>query len=301
MLLVLTITLPLFVLILAGYASARGRLVDAAGVRGLTGFVYYFSLPLTLFHLMATAPVAERFDGAFVGAYLAAALLLGAAGVALARRRHGDRLDAQAVQGMAASFGNLVFIALPIAIELYGPGAALPVLLLLLVENGVIMPLAIVLIELARSAPGRAWHAPAAAGRAVVRNPVIMSVAAGASVALVGVPLPSLLDGVVNFVKGANVPCALFALGASLAVMPRPARLRDTGALVLLKLGAYPAVVYLLMMNLAAVRRGRTPGTGIPAGSRGGGAGGPPPRAPRNRRPGDLYWKRRDHRRWRSW
>lgn len=253
MLLVFTTTLPLFVLILAGYASARGRLIDAAGVRGLTGFVYYFSLPLTLFHMMATAPVAERFDGAYVGAYFVAALLMYAAAVAVARWRLRQRLDEQAVQGMAASFGNLVFIALPIAIELYGPAAALPVLLLLLVENGVMMPLTIVLIELARSPPGRAWRAPAAAGRAIVRNPVIMSVAAGAAVALVGVPLPSLLDGIVNFVKGANVPCALFALGATLAVMPRGERLRETGALVLLKLAAYPAVVYVLMTHVVAV------------------------------------------------
>ncbi|MCL4801669.1 MAG: AEC family transporter [Burkholderiales bacterium] len=253
MLLVFTTTLPLFVLILAGYASARARLIDAAGVRGLTGFVYYFSLPLTLFHMMATAQVVERFDGAFVGAYLAAALLMCATGVAIARWILRHRLDEQAVQGMAASFGNLVFIALPIAIELYGPGAALPVLLLLLVENGVIMPLAIVLIELARSGPGTAWRAPAAAGRAIVRNPVIMSVAAGAAVALFGVRLPSLLDGIVNFVKGANVPCALFALGATLAVMPRGERLRESGALVLLKLAMFPAVVYLLMTHAVSV------------------------------------------------
>lgn len=253
MLLVFTTTLPLFVLILAGYVSARRGLIDQGGIRGLTGFVFYFTLPLTLFHMMATAPVAERFDSAFVGAYLFAALALQAAGIAIARWGFGHRLDEQAVQGMAASFGNLVFIALPIALELFGEAAALPILLLLLVENGVILPLTIALIELARSERGPAWRAPAVAGLAIVRNPVIMSVLAGAAVALAGLSLPDLLDGVVKFVKGANVPCALFALGATLATMPRGERLREAGALVVLKLAAYPAMVYALLTYVVTV------------------------------------------------
>jgi predicted permease len=253
MLLVFTTTLPLFVLILAGYVSARRGLIDAGGIRGLTGFVFYFSLPLTLFHSMATAPVAERFDGAYVAAYLVAALVMCATGIAIARWGFRHRLDEQAIQGMAVSFGNLVFIALPIALELYGDAAALPILLLLLVENGVILPLTVVLLELARSERGRAWRAPAAAGRAVVRNPVIMSVLAGAAVALAGLSLPDLLDGIVKFVKGANVPCALFALGATLATMPRGERLHETGAMVLLKLAAYPALVYVLLTYVVTV------------------------------------------------
>lgn len=253
MLLVFTTTLPLFVLILAGYVSARRGLIDQGGIRGLTGFVFYFTLPLTLFHMMATAPVAERFDSAFVGAYLFAALALQAAGIAIARWGFGHRLDEQAVQGMAASFGNLVFIALPIALELFGEAAALPILLLLLVENGVILPLTIALIELARSERGPAWRAPGVAGLAIVRNPVIMSVLAGAAVALAGLSLPDLLDGVVKFVKGANVPCALFALGATLATMPRGERLREAGALVVLKLAAYPAMVYALLTYVVTV------------------------------------------------
>jgi len=267
MLLVFTTTLPLFVLILAGYVSARRGLIDQGGIRGLTGFVFYFTLPLTLFHMMATAPVAERFDSAFVGAYLFAALALQAAGIAIARWGFGHRLDEQAVQGMAASFGNLVFIALPIALELFGEAAALPILLLLLVENGVILPLTIALLELARSERGPAWRAPAVAGLAIVRNPVIMSVLAGAAVALAGLSLPDLLDGVVKFVKGANVPCALFALGATLATMPRGERLREADALVVLKLAAYPAMVYVrsdLARDRGALRSDADGGQRVP-------------------------------------
>lgn len=55
--LILTITLPIFVLIFAGYVSARRGLIDQGGIRGLTGFVFYFALPLMLFHNLATAPV----------------------------------------------------------------------------------------------------------------------------------------------------------------------------------------------------------------------------------------------------
>jgi malonate transporter len=85
---------------------------------------------------------------------------------------------------------------------------------------------------------------------AILRNPVVMSVLAGAATALLGVTLPALLDGLVLLVRGANVPCALFALGATLAGLPLAERLRETGFMVALKLLVYPALVFGVMTLL---------------------------------------------------
>ncbi len=249
MLLILTVTLPLFFLILAGYVAARRALIDQPAIRGLTGFVYYFTLPLMLFHNMATAPLAENFDARFVLAYLAAGMCIHLSGMAAARWGFGCRLAESAIQGIAVSFGNTVFIALPIAIEIFGPDAALPMALLIAIESGVIMPFTVGLLEVERSGPGRsARRAAVTALRAILRNPVVMSVLLGALVALLEIELPSLLDGIVKLVRGANVPCALFALGATLAGLPLTERLRETGLMVGLKLFAYPALVFALTL-----------------------------------------------------
>ena len=56
MIVAITITLPLFCLILAGYIAAKRELITVPGIAGLNGFVFYFGLPLILFFDMATAP-----------------------------------------------------------------------------------------------------------------------------------------------------------------------------------------------------------------------------------------------------
>lgn len=244
MLLILTVTLPLFVLILAGYLSAWRGLIDRPGIKGINGFVFYFALPLTLFHAMATAPLARAFDARFVLTYLACAVAVHLTGMAIARWVFRRSIGEQGIQGIAASFGNLVFIALPIATALFGPAASLPLALLVTIENGIVMPFTVSLLEIDKGAKGNLRHAVWAAVQAILRNPVVMSVLTGAVVGLMEAPLPALFNGLVLVVSGATVPCALFALGATLAGLPVSERLRETGTMVALKLFAYPLLVF---------------------------------------------------------
>jgi malonate transporter and related proteins len=236
-----------FILILAGYVSARRGLMQKPGIKGLNDFVFYFSLPLMLFHGMATAPLAEAFDVRFVLLYLACAVTVHLSGMAIARWGFRRSIGEQGIQGIAASFGNLMFIALPIAVALFGQAATLPVALLVTIESGIIMPFTVSLLEIDRGAKGNLRQAVLAAVQAVLRNPVVMSVLTGAAVGLLGVPLPSLFDGLVKVVSGATVPCALFALGASLAGLPISERLRETSTMVALKLFVYPLLVFGVM------------------------------------------------------
>lgn len=228
-------------------------MIDKPGIKGLNGFVFYFTLPLMLFHNMATAPLRENFDGSFVLACLAAAVIVHLIGMATARWVFKRSLKEQAIQGIACSFGNSVFIALPIATDLFGPDAALPMALLITIENGIIMPFTVALIEIDRVDRRQLWRVPITALTAVLRNPVVMSVLLGSAVALIGVDLPSLLDGLVVLVKGATVPCALFAMGATLAGLPLSERVSETSVLVALKLFAYPFFMYFAMALLPDV------------------------------------------------
>jgi predicted permease len=151
-------------------------MIDKPGIQGLNGFVFYFTLPLMLFHNMATAPLRENFDVSFVLACLAAAIIVHLIGMATARWVFKRSLKEQAIQGIACSFGNSVFIALPIATDLFGPDAALPMALLITIENGIIMPFTVALIEIDRVDRRQLWRVPITALAAVLRNPVVMSV-----------------------------------------------------------------------------------------------------------------------------
>jgi len=250
MLLLLTITLPIFAVILSGYLTAWRGLIDAAGIKGLTGFVYYFALPLMLFHLFANAPVAERFDGGFVLVYFAVGLCVHLTGLFTARWLFDCRWSEQAIHGLAVTFGNVVFIGLPVATGLFGEAANLPVLLAITIENGVLMPLTVALLEIDRAGSGAIARAAFVALKGILRNPVIMPVLLGAAVALLGFKIPAALDELIKLVRGATVPCALFALGATLAGLPLTERFRETGFMVVMKLFVYPALIFVAMRVL---------------------------------------------------
>jgi malonate transporter len=183
---IVTVLLPLFCLMLAGWFAARRQLVDRGGIAGLNGFVFYFALPLMLFHNVAQAPLGEHVDGAYMVAYLLPGLTINLVAVAIARWFWGRGLGGQAVHGIAATFGNSVFIALPLSLELFGPRAALPMTSLIAVENGLLLPLAVAMLELDRPVPGMRRQALRAALLAILRNPVVMSVLAGGSCREVG-------------------------------------------------------------------------------------------------------------------
>ena len=242
---IFTVSLPIFFLIFLGFAAARRNMLDAPGARGLSIFVFYFALPLLLFRTMARAPLAEEFDWRFIAAYLGAGSLLFLAVATLSRLFFGCRLGQQALQCMAAIFGNVVFIALPIVTAAFGPAAALPVALLITFDNIFFISLTIGILEFDRSGMGGLGRLPRATALAVLRNPVVMAVLLGAATALLGVSIPAPVDAVARLLGAAAVPCALFSLGATLAKVPISDRLPETGFMVAAKLLLHPAAVWL--------------------------------------------------------
>ena len=247
MILVLTVTIPIFVVILAGYIAARRGIMGRESIKAFTTFVFYICLPLLLFHNLANAPVADQLRGDYVLAYLSAGLLSFAIGYAVARTIFNCTVAEQIVQGLAVSFGHTVFMTIPIGFALFGEVSVVPIALLISVEMVVIVPLAIVLLEIGNEERSSLVAVSRTALRAIFYNPIVPSILLGGGVAIMGVELPAALTGLVKLVQGATVPCALFAIGASLAGLSFSERLRETGFTAAGKLLLYPFLVFVFM------------------------------------------------------
>lgn len=242
---VLSITLPLFLVIAVGYLAQRAALFPAPALKGLTTFVFYFALPALLFRTMLAAPLKDAFAADFVLAYVLAGAFAFLAGAGIAAWSFRLDLGDAAIQGMAATFGNVVFIALPIVATTFGPAATQQVAVLLVFENAMLIPGAIVLLELARRQPAAFWRLAARLLGRLASNPVILAVATGASANLAGLDLPEAIDAMARLLGAAAVPGALFALGATLASQPLASRLPETGFMAATKLFLHPAAVYV--------------------------------------------------------
>lgn len=205
-------TLPFFGLIGLGWAAGRARVFPPEATAWLTKFVFYFALSAMLFRFTATLPLEELFDAAFFAAYLAGSALVWALAFGVAKLRRRPMAEA-AMEAHTAMTGNTGFLGVPMLVVLLGPKAAGPVLMVLAADLIVFSSLITMLVTTARH--GRLALAPLALG--LVKNPMIVSMAAGLIWAGLHLPMPAPLQEFTTLLGAAATPGALFAIGASLA------------------------------------------------------------------------------------
>lgn len=243
-------TLPFFAIIALGFAAAKRGFFSEEATGYLTRFVFYFALSAMLFRFAANLSFAEVFDLQFVLAYLVGslAIYLVATGVAMAR---GVGVEKAAVEAQCAVIGNVGFLGVPMLALLLGEAAVGPVMMVLAVDLIVFGSLIVLIITGARD--GRmSPRILGALGLGLLKNPMIVSITLGLLWSAMAWPIPAPLNEFVGILGGAATPCALFAIGASLAGK-NAERLTVAGWLSFCKLALHPAAVAMTALFLFEV------------------------------------------------
>ncbi|MFB9149010.1 AEC family transporter [Roseovarius ramblicola] len=233
-------TLPFFLVIGLGYGAGRSGFFSAEGTRWLTRFVFYFALSAMLFRFSANLSLAEVLDWRLVAAYLSATFVVYLLATLVAMLR-GLGVETAAIEAQCAVIGNVGFLGVPMLAMLMGEAAIGPVMLVLAVDLMVFGSLVVILITGARD--GR--MSPAilrSIGGGLIRNPMIVSIAAGFAWSALGLPIPDPMNAFLALLGGAATPGALFAIGASLAEKSAE-RPHVAGWLSFCKLVLHPAAV----------------------------------------------------------
>jgi predicted permease len=206
---------PFFLLIGTGYGAAASGLFRGEAVVHLTKFVFYFALTAMLFGFASTLEFGAIFDARLALAYLipTAALYLLVTVVAL---RRGTGVAEAAVEAQCGVIGNVGFLGLPMLVILLGPEAAAPIILMLSIDLIVFGSLIVAVIVGSREGRLR-WSIVTRVLGGLMRNPMIMSIAAGLLWSFFALPVPGPAEEFLDLLGGAATPCALFAIGASLA------------------------------------------------------------------------------------
>jgi malonate transporter len=235
-------TLPFFALIGVGYLAGRTRFFSEEATAYLTRFVFYFALSGMLFGFAANLDVAAIFSWPFVFAYLSGtgAIWLVVATVALARGTSREEAVFEAHTGV---IGNVGFLGIPMLSLLLGPEAVGPVLLVLAVDLIVFSSLLTMAVTGLRAGRVNARTFGILA-LGLAKNPMIVSVILGILWGATGLALPGPVNEFMTLLGAAATPCALFAIGASLA--GRSAERVEVAAwLSFAKLALHPAAVAL--------------------------------------------------------
>ena len=213
---VLAVTIPVFLVIAAGYAATRAGLMDAAQVDGLMAFTQRFAIPALLFLAMARLDLREGFDVRLLAAYYSGSLVTFAAGMAGAAWWLGrGREDAVAI-GFAAMFANTVLLGLPIAERAYGAASLGPNYAIIALHAAFCYLVGIAAMEVVRAGGRGLASGLRAVATGMARNGLMIGVALGLAANLTGLPLPGPVDEGISLVAAAALPAALFALGGIL-------------------------------------------------------------------------------------
>ena len=252
MLAILLKTLPFFAVIGLGYGAGRVRFFSTEATAYLTKFVFYFALSAMLFGFAANLDLGDVFSWAFVWAYfLASAVVWGiVAGVALLR---GAKPEVAVFEAHTGIIGNVGFLGIPMLTLLLGPAAVGPVLLVLAVDLVVFSSVLTLLVVGLRE--GRmSWGIFRVLGMGLLKNPMIVSVVLGMAWGATGWALPVPVNEFMTMLGAAATPCALFAIGASLAGRSAE-RLEVAAWLSFAKLVLHPAAVALAALVIFPVER----------------------------------------------
>jgi malonate transporter and related proteins len=232
--------LPFFAVIGLGYLAVRARFFSEEATVYLTRFVFYFALSAMLFGFAASLDVGAIFSWPFVFAYLLATTVvwLLVAGVAVWRGTSREEAVFEAHTGV---IGNVGFLGIPMLALLLGPEAVGPVLLVLAVDLIVFSSILTMAITGLRAGRVSA-RTFGILGLGLAKNPMIVSVILGILWGATSLALPGPVHEFMTLLGAAATPCALFAIGASLAGRSAE-RLEVAAWLSLSKLVLHPAAV----------------------------------------------------------
>jgi predicted permease len=147
---------------------------------------------------------------------------------------------------MGAGFSNTVLLGIPIIITAFGPEASLPIFLIIAFHGPTLMPLTTALIQMGKGTEVSLVGQIRSVAVELFRNPIIMGLLLGLLANLTHLTLPAAADRFLELLGTAAVPCALFAMGASMASYPLMGDVPPALCLVLVKLVVHPLVVWIL-------------------------------------------------------
>ncbi len=241
---VINVLLPIFGLILAGYACRRtNRLGDTAAAE-LNRFVVWLCLPALLFESTATASWHQIWQPGFVAVSVISTMSIFAATVLYRSYRSLPLADAS-IDGLGAAYANTGYIGIPLCVLVLGDDGLVPALIATLVVVCVLFAIAVVCVEIGLQQEKTVGAAVGQVAIALAKNPLVVAPVAGGLWAVSGVPLFEPAAKFLHMLGLATTPCALVSLGAFLAKRQH----RQEGGvplLVALKLLVQPAIAWCL-------------------------------------------------------
>lgn len=249
--LILSVTVPIYLLIGVGWLLVRSGLFQKTEMRVLGRLVVMLCLPALVFTALSQRSLAEVLHPSYLLAYAVGSVTAQGSMLLWQLKVRGRPLDEAALRGLGVSCSNSGFAGFPMVQQLLGPVAGVAMALNMVVENLLIIPTALALADSASQSGGSFWRRLLDSLKGLLRNPLIWAILSGGACALIGWKPPEPVARTIELLSRASAPLALLMIGGTLAGLPlRPGLLGEVAQVMFGKLILMPAAVFGMLCLL---------------------------------------------------
>ncbi len=246
---IIGLALPFFGLIFLGYGCGRFVRLPEEGLAWLTFFIIYLALPALFYRIVAQTPFSELVNPRFILAVVVSTSLCAflALGIGLWLRR--GNVGEAAIAATVGGYANVGYMGPGLTLAALGQDAATPAALIFACDSLFFFTLVPLLMAVQR----REGHIGATlllVVRRVLTHPFNVATLLGIVSAAFEFRAPGAVERMLDFLKNAAAPCALFALGVTVALRPLGHVPRELPPLLALKLLVHPAIALVVMTSL---------------------------------------------------
>ncbi len=239
---------PFFGLILLGFAAGKFKKLSLDGLEWMNFFVVYIALPCLFFNLLSQTPVEKLASWSFILAALLGTYCTFAIAFSTGVLSTDGDIPESTIQGLAGAYGNIGYMGPGLAIAALGPEAAVPVALIFCFDNTLHFSMAPLMMAIGGGGPKQsARQVIIDVLKKIFTHPFIVATIIGVVAAITQYQPPDAVGNLLDYLSNAAAPCALFAMGVTVALTPTGRMPLVLGVLVPIKLLVHPALVYLLL------------------------------------------------------
>ena len=248
---ILALTIPFFGIILLGSLTRLKGWFSAADGRMISRYVFFVVLPPFMFVAITARPLNDIFVPEFTLRYELVTLTMFFVAFMIGRFILNLKRNEASLFSLNACYPNYGYIGVPLALLAFGEDAAVPMAVILVVNNMVLVFLiALFTRDTENSASGDMFLKTFVS---LLKNPLLMSVVVAIAFSASGLSMPAMPALFMNLLAGAAAPTALFALGIALVGQPVRAAWGELTALTLFKLFVHPLMMALVFLSVPAV------------------------------------------------
>jgi malonate transporter len=244
---ILSLALPFFGLIFLGFGSGWLVKLPEGGVSWLNFFIIYIALPALFFELVSHTPVDQIANWSFVLATTLSTFWCFAIAFAVGMFLRKGNIPEATIAAVTGAYANVGYMGPGLTLAALGPQATVPTALIFVFDSTLffaLVPFFMAMAGVEQESPVRT------VGRILFRiftHPFIVATLLGIAAAAFHVRPPAAIDRMLDLLKNAAAPCALFTLGVTVALRPLGHVPREIPVLAAVKLILHPLLAWTML------------------------------------------------------